>query len=345
VECCRGTTVIDRTNGAERSRRRTVFGSYEPGRATPREDGHRPTGRSRTKPGEDGHPVVQPKRRNAEGVRSSGHTTTATHRRGWTVIGRSRETGPCRAKPAFGSVERSAAPSSGDGHRPLPRNGAMPSEAGLRVGGTKRGTVEWGRSSAGRTWHSEAEHGWFSDRRTGAAPAEGRRPSGRPTEAKHRRGRAVGLPAKRPRRRIAEGRRSSAAPAKRRHTERNRPSGRPNEERHHGTGTVIGRTIEVGLYRGMQAKHHGSPGRTVTTAKALSRGPGPPESAVAASAWRQRRVGRSGSANASASAGAGTVSDRVAEVRRWLESICAASCLRGQANANRAGRAQRSSVH
>lgn len=74
----------------------------------------------------------------------------------------------------------------------------------------------------------------------------------------------------------------------------------------------------------MQAKHHGSPGRTVTTAKASSRGPGPPESAVAASAWRQRRVGRSGSANASASAGAGTVSDRVAEVRRWLESICVA---------------------
>lgn len=65
-------------------------------------------------------------------------------------------------------------------------------------------------------------------------------------------------------------------------------------------------------------------------AKASSRGSGLPESTTATLAWRQRRVGRSGLGNASASAGAQTGSDCVVEVRRWLGSIRAATCLRGQ---------------
>jgi hypothetical protein len=65
-------------------------------------------------------------------------------------------------------------------------------------------------------------------------------------------------------------------------------------------------------------------------AKASSRGSGLPESTTATLAWRQRRVGRPGLGNVSASVGAGTGSGCVVEVRRWLGSICAATCLRGQ---------------
>jgi hypothetical protein len=270
----------------------------------PRDDGHRPDERSGTESGEDGLRIGRTRPSDAPGRRSSTNRTKRNEAWGRRPTGRPTETEHCRGREVFGPHEQSGAPWRVDGHRPLPRNGAMPSEAGLRVGGTKRGTVEWGRSSAAPAKRGHAERSRPSgrrnearhrrvgtvigrtnlaersgarlvlDRRTGAAPTEGRRPFGRPTEAKHRRGRAVGLPAKRPRRSIVESGRSSAAPAKRRHTERSRPSGRRNEARHHGTGTVIGRTIEVGLYRGMQAKHHGSPRRTVSTAKASSRGPG-----------------------------------------------------------------------
>jgi hypothetical protein len=111
--------------------------SDELGGAKWREDGFRPDERSRTKPREDGQPVVQPKRGKAEEVRSSGRTTRAERRGGGTVIGRSHETERNRAKPAFGLVERSEAPWKEDGHRPLSRNGAEPSEASLRVGGTR----------------------------------------------------------------------------------------------------------------------------------------------------------------------------------------------------------------
>jgi hypothetical protein len=48
-------------------------------------------------------------------------------------------------------VKRSGATPKEDGHRPLSRSGATSSEAGLRVGETKRGNAEGGRSSAGRT--------------------------------------------------------------------------------------------------------------------------------------------------------------------------------------------------
>lgn len=65
-------------------------------------------------------------------------------------------------------------------------------------------------------------------------------------------------------------------------------------------------------------------------AKTSSRGSGLPESTTATLAWRQRRVGRPGLGNVSASVGAGTGSGGVVEVRRWLGSICAATCLRSQ---------------
>jgi hypothetical protein len=177
------------------------------------------------------------------GLRVGG--SEAGSRRGGTVTGRSHEAEPRRAKPAFGLVERSGAKRKEDGHRPLSRSRATSSEAGFRVGGTKRGEAEGGRSSAGRT----------------------------------------------------------------------RPC----------------------LYRGMQAEHRRFARRTVAMARASSRGSGLLENAAAASIWRQRRVGRAGLGNVSASAGAGTGSGRVAEVRRWLGSICAALCPRGQATAINGG--------
>jgi hypothetical protein len=127
----------------------------------PRDDGHRPDERSGTESGEDGLRIGRTRPSDAPGRRSSTNRTKRNEAWGRRPTGRPTETEHCRGREVFGPHEQSGAPWRVDGHRPLPRNGAMPSEAGLRVGGTKRGTVEWGRSSAGRTWRSEAEHGWF----------------------------------------------------------------------------------------------------------------------------------------------------------------------------------------
>jgi len=73
-------------------------------------------------PREDGHPAVQPKRSTDEGGRSA-----------------------CRPNDHDGASRRE------DGHRLLPRRGATPSETGLRVGRTRSGTTERGRSLAVRS--------------------------------------------------------------------------------------------------------------------------------------------------------------------------------------------------
>jgi hypothetical protein len=132
-----------RTTGVERCHGHPIFGSGERGGAKPRKSSLRPTGRSGTKPGEDGQPVVQPKQSHVAQNRPSGR---------WKRCGAKRKTdGHPAALTKRSHVERS---------RPSgrwKRSGAKRNEDGHPAALTKRSHVErsrpsgrWKRSGAKR---------------------------------------------------------------------------------------------------------------------------------------------------------------------------------------------------